>query len=483
MAETSAGAVLQDLLATVPREVVGAAEILSLPHSTDDSMAVDLVRRFSSANGTTIAAVAEVKRLPFIGPAGRGRWKIASPMREALEARLQENQELVVEIDAYLAERFATDAAALPSGAAAARELRWRSVYHRVSVSPTTAFAELDAFVERAASVGQLSDVQAAVELTERRSPLLADYQIEVAYVVGRSAYAFGDDEVAEDRFLRVWQSDTDPHRRIVSGHLLGVIWSRRNREPWWSRSEDVLTAAAELAAGTGERYGEAVILTTLGTLQLRLGGDERIGQAERALRRSLEIGSHLGAHQGLALSSLGAVLSRQGSRSQLLEAEGLLRQSLELLPRDAQGAAEDRLANVLGQLGTTSGLEEAEQLLTKRLAEETDLRDVAVSLNMLASTLVRRGDPELLPRAEAAIERSIELGKQSENPRHTAMALLTGSFVAEKAGDLPKAIARMEELISINQGLGLEHEVARSQKRVAALRARSPTKRQLGQG
>ncbi|MGO9873184.1 MAG: hypothetical protein ACLPVY_05235, partial [Acidimicrobiia bacterium] len=450
---SSSSAVLDDLLSTLPQETVGAAELLSVPHWVDDSTAIDLISRFSAANGTTVAALADVKRLPFVSPLGADQWKVASPAREILAGRIEENRELSRRVDGYLADRFAAHAEPLPNDARAARELRWVSIYHRMPVAPQSAFAELDAFVDRAASVGQLSDMRAAVELTERRSRWLVNYQVEVAFVVGRTAYEFGDWGTAEDRFLRVWESDTDSHRRIVSGHLLGVIWSKRNREPWWSKAEQVLSDAAALAHAHGERYGEAMILTTLGTLRLRLGGERRLEQAESVLRRSLELGAHRGGMmEGLALSSLGAVLVRRGSPAQLLEAEVILRRSLAVLPADAQGAVEDRLANVLGRLGGQPRLREAEQLLNRRLEQEMSAEETAVTLNMLATTLMRRGDVTLLPSAEDAAQRSIGLGKELGNQRHTAMALLTGSFIAEKSGDLTLSIARMEELIEINE-------------------------------
>jgi hypothetical protein len=317
--------------------------------------------------------------------------------------------------------------------------------------------------------------MRAAVELTEQRSPWLTDHQIEVAYIVGRYAYSTGDVSTAEDRFLRVWGSGTDAHRKVVSGHLLGVIWSRRNREPWWSKAEQVLTDAASLAREIGDRYGEAMILTTLGTLQLRMGGRERLANAEAALRRSLEVGAGLGGvSEGLALGSLGAVLARRGSRAELLEAEGVLRRSLELLPAGSEEIVEDRLVNVLGRLGGTSRLSEAEQFLVARLQHELEPEALAVTLNVLATTLLRRRDAALLPRAEEAVDRSIQLGKEVGNRRHTAMALLTGSFIAERAGDLALAIARMEEVIAINEDLGLAEAVRSSSDRLAELRSRT---------
>ena len=103
---------LEDLLSTLPQQVVGAAELWSssLIGQTIPT-AVDLVSRFSGANGNTVAVVAEVKRLPFVSPMGADRWKIGSPEREILAGRLERNDaDLARQVDAYLAERLAADA-------------------------------------------------------------------------------------------------------------------------------------------------------------------------------------------------------------------------------------------------------------------------------------------------------------------------------------------------------------------------------------
>jgi hypothetical protein len=465
--------VLEDLLATLPPQAVRAAEVLSLAHWTDDSTAVDLVTRFTSANGTTVAAVAEVKRLPFVSPVGTSRWKLGSPEREVLEERFRGREpELAPKVDTYLADRLQLASTFVPNNSPTARQLKWQSIYHRIAVTPAAAFVELDSFVDRATSVRQLSDVHAAVRLTELRRPWLDDYEIEIAYVVGRSAYEFGDLTTAEDRFLRVWGSEADTHRRIVSGHLLGVIWSKRNHEPWWSKAEEVLDAAASLAQESGDRYGEGVILTTLGSLQLRIGGERRLRDAEQALRRSVELQvGGLGA--GMALGALGAVLMRRGSRARLLEAENILRRSLAVLPSDQADSAVDRLANVLKRLGGETRLKEAEALLQQRLENEADPLARAITLNALAGVLMQRTDQSSLEKAEDAARRSVELGKELGHARHTAMALLTGSFVAEKSGNVSLAISRMEEVVQINQQLGLNRDVEESRGRLDRLRSK----------
>lgn len=466
--------ILDDLLSTLPVEVARAAELFSLPHSLDDPTAVDLVQRFTSANGSSSVAVAEVKRLPFVSPLGVDRWKVADSLREALVHRVERTPDLAREVDAFLADRLAISAQELPDESPAARQLRWRSIYHRLPVSPKDALGELDDFVERAASARQLSDLRAAAELTEQRNRWLAGYKAEVAYIVGRSAYAFKDFDTAEDRFLLVWQADNDDHRRMVSGHLLGAIWSKRGRQSDWIKAEQILEEAAPLARDCRDPYGESVILTTLGTVQSKIGGKDRLESAEKKLRRSLEISAQTGTgSSGLALGTLGAVLFRLGSRTQLLEAEDLLRRGIELLPYEARGAIEDRLARVLGRLGGEERLKEAEALLARRVKEETDPRDVAITLHMLAQTLMRRGDETSLTKADEAAVQSIKLGREIGNPRHTAMALLTGSFIAEKSGNLSLAILRMEETVAINEGLGLAHQVEKSTKRLLALRAR----------
>jgi hypothetical protein len=228
------------------------------------------------------------------------------------------------------------------------------------------------------------------------------------------------------------------------------------------------------LAREDGDRFGEGVILTTLGTTQVRLGGAEEVHEAELSLRRSVEVFAGVnGRREGLALGALGSVLFQKGTPADLKEAEKVLRRGLELLPPGSHGVIEDRLARVLGRLGGEENVAEAERLVNKRLGEGGDLFDNAITLNMLAQTLMRRRDLRSLRKAEEAAAKSVALGRELDNARHLAMALLTYSWVAEKLGDGEGAITAMEEVVEINEGFGFEQHVAKSRKRLQTLRSR----------
>ena len=214
------------------------------------------------------------------------------------------------------------------------------------------------------------------------------------------------------------------------------------------------------------------MILTTLGSVQTRLGGNERLAEAESALRRSLELRAALGgADDALGLSALAALLVRRGGRPRLLEAERLLRAALHAPRGVGQESMSDRLAQVLLRLGDAARLAEAETLLRERIRVSDDDFELAVTRNTLAAVLLRRGTREDLREAEDAIRESIEGGRRTGNRRHVAMALLTGSWIAERRGDMALAISRQEEMIQINRGLGLTREVARAEERLAKLR------------
>jgi tetratricopeptide (TPR) repeat protein len=462
----------EDIASALPESAAGALELISIPHWVDDDLAGALSAAFGASNGTTAAAIAAVKALPFVAPHGRHEWGLAGPARSHFHARVQLKTDLYSAVNEYLADHFGNLSLRFDSRAAPlAREADWRSLYHLAPGAPKAALDGLTKFADNAASTNRLSDLKAAADLTELRRPAFTGFEAEVSYVLGRYAYARDDWVTAEAHFSVVWENDADLHRRLVSGHLLGVIWASKSRQPWWGRAEIALREAAELARRTGDRRGEAMVLTTLGTVLSRLGGAPRFDEAERALRRSLELWGHnAGSEAAFAMSSLASVLIRGGSRAQLIEAETLLREAHELAG-DAGESMVDRLAQVLLRLGHSARLAEAEALLQSRLRVGAVGMDRAITLNTLAAVLLKKGGSGDLRDAEAAIGESIEIGRQSKNPRHVAMALLTGSWIAERRGDTSLAIARQEEMIEVNRELGLTREVERAQARLLRLR------------
>jgi tetratricopeptide (TPR) repeat protein len=235
-----------------------------------------------------------------------------------------------------------------------------------------------------------------------------------------------------------------------------------------------VLKEASILAQETGDEYGEAVTLTSLGALQHRVGGADRLRDAERNLRRSASLArGSSGIGEGMALGALGAVLLQKGTKRDLEEAEKVLRRALELLPQDAQRVAEDRLSRVLQRRGGEEKLAEAEEMVKRRLIKGGGDLDTAITLNMLAQILLRRGDTAALRRAREASDHSVRLGRELSNKRHLAMALLASAYIAEKLGEGERALASLEEVVALNRDLGLTQQARRAEGSLREMKAR----------
>jgi tetratricopeptide (TPR) repeat protein len=468
---------LTDLLETMPPEVVGALELVAVPHWTDDPLAIALMERFGETNGTSPRALGEIKSLPFIGPHGHDGWRVVAPVADALRSRLERDRVLALDVEAFLARWLAQSEQQLPSSEPQARELQWRAIYHLTAVEPSTALGQLDRFMSDALPSDRQSDLRAAVQLIRARRHLLHGFDAEMMFIEGRYAFANGDYPGAESCFLAVWDSSTDPHRRVVAGHLLGVIRSKRAA---WREAEAILCATVMLAHETGDGKGEATTLTTLGSMLAHQGGKKRLELADGMLRYALELSSGEAATAGpgevydraLLLSALGGVLSQRGGDG-LYEAEAHLQESLEIAPPSLRSSIIDRFADVLSRLGGRARFGMAEQVLRDYLATAgTTGQDEAVKLHTLVDVMLRSGQGDL-SEAKELIERSIELGRASGDIRHEAMASFTASRVAERRCDLPEALRLMRRVTELNEQLGLETELRESQRRVRKLERR----------
>src|SRR5687768_10940438 len=96
----------EELSAALPEDVAGALELLSVPHWIDDVLATEIVSGFGTANGTTMRAVADVKRLPFISPHGRRGWRVAGSARDHFNSRMEGKAVLYRSLNEYLASYF-----------------------------------------------------------------------------------------------------------------------------------------------------------------------------------------------------------------------------------------------------------------------------------------------------------------------------------------------------------------------------------------
>jgi tetratricopeptide (TPR) repeat protein len=471
-------ATLTQLLDTMPAELVGSLELVSIPHWTDDALAVALMERFGATNGGTRQALGELKALPFVSPHGHDSWRVVEPIASALRARVERNVALALDVNEFLATWLASCEKQLPSDEPRARELQWRSIYHRAVVDPGPALGQLDRFMSSALPTRRHSDLRAALELTQVRQPWLHEFEAEVTFVEGQYAYNTNDDETAERCFAAVWESNTDHRRRIVAGHLLGVIRSKRSA---WVEAETILRETVALAHEMGDVKGEAVTLTTLARLLARQGGEERLEVADGVLRYALDLSSGdasaFGAgdtyNRAMLLSTLGGVLSQRGGTRRLQEAEEHLLESLAIAPMMLRSSIIDRFANVLSRLGGARRLRTAERVLREYVeSPDTKDQDAAIKLNTLVNVMLRSKRSDLT-EAQRLIQRSIDLGRASGKKRHEAMASYTASRVAEQRGDFPAAIRLMRRVLKLNEELGLDENIRQSRRRLRSLERR----------
>lgn len=132
-----------------------------------------------------------------------------------------------------------------------------------------------------------VGDIRAVVDLTRSQHEWLADKELDVGYYEGRLAYELGDWSLAEEKLKPVWESSADRRKRLFSGHFLGSIWARPDSGAHWDDAEATLLAAARLAAEMDDLRGEAMILNTLGALQVRR---DEINKARGDHRRAEEV-------------------------------------------------------------------------------------------------------------------------------------------------------------------------------------------------
>jgi serine/threonine protein kinase/tetratricopeptide (TPR) repeat protein len=220
--------------------------------------------------------------------------------------------------------------------------------------------------------------------------------------------------------------------------------------------ARDSFEATLELARGAGHRRLEAEALTRLGEVAGRRGDYQ---EAVDLLRAALQIDRDLGDRSGtgLKLANLGMAYTAIGVYHR---ADRYLRKALEL--HEALGHAGlmgdvvVHLGEVSAELGDTAGaralLEQAAGMAAARGDVRTELRARA----RLARALLDAGltsptsGPELLADAESIA--TAVLTRASEHNLRTSRvrALHVLSRLAERAGDLPLAIAREEEATAL---------------------------------
>jgi tetratricopeptide (TPR) repeat protein len=479
------------LCEVLPQPVVQATELCALPHSLDDALGYGIIRNFANVDGTARAVWAEVKQLPFVYPYEDKSWQFAESARTYFVARLERRNGTYLALHRYLKEHLEADRQRVQdANTPKARELDWRITYHLAALDAQAAIERLLEIGEQAARANRLADMRGILDLFGEQARWLAPYQVERVYFEGRYAYARHDYRTAESCFEFVWEHGRLGLMKAIAGHLLGIIWMRRQKRDWLRRAETVLRESLQIEEHLGNHYGEAMVLNSLGSVLVELGGRKRLEEAEKLYRHSIALRPQVGDVHGeaMALNSLGGVLVRLGGKKKRIEAEMLYRRSLKLLRElgDRHGVAMvltslggvlvdlggrkrleeaevlyrqcleierqldnprgqamvlNSLGGVLSKLGGQERLEAAEAFYRRSLELRHQVGDVygeAQTLNSLGRVLVKLGTQERLVEAEAILQRSLEIGKELGRRRHQAMVLTSLADVAEAMGNIP---------------------------------------------
>jgi DNA-binding SARP family transcriptional activator len=222
------------------------------------------------------------------------------------------------------------------------------------------------------------------------------------------------------------------------------LFQNRNYLEDWRFCSELALSAARWV----GDRLGEAVMLHSLGTLEIVSWAYEAaFDHLEPALRLFEEVGEKEG-EKGRALVLRNLALCER-HRCDLDTARDLGHRSLELFRAVGDRYAEAHVLGLLSQIELERGFPQASLVLSSEAVARSrglgTVRGEAQSTVRLAEALIHQGDGA---RAEEACQRALELVRDSGDRRGEAHALRALGEALWRQGKIEKAEAVLEQAL-----------------------------------
>jgi tetratricopeptide (TPR) repeat protein len=284
---------------------------------------------------------------------------------------------------------------------------------------------------------------------------------IEPNYYRGLTAYLEGSWFEADRCLTLVAESQQVRIETAIAYHLLGVMNSKRRFK--LKRAEDLLRSSLSIGEAIGDRYHQAQVKHTLGTVIQGRKPEE----AEELLRSSLSLGEAIGQrhHQAQVKHSLGMFLQYRNPR----EAEALLRQSLSIEEEMGHLLHAAEVMHTLGKVIRSRKPQEAVGLLRASLVARRDLRDRHGTATVMHTLAIALGEIE--PQgAEDLLRESLsilrELGDQhgqaevmntlgrmiwSSKPREAEDYLRRSLYILRRSGD-----RRGQGLVLLNLGTAM---------------------------
>lgn len=232
MPEASAAVAVGAVVEALTEQGAGAAlELLAVAESFDDRLAEELLEQFAGTNGNTTQVLATVKSLPFLLRIDTRQWTLQPAVRAALVASLRDRQEdLFRAASAFLTERFVERVEG--SSGRPEREALWFAALQTLPIDAERTIDCLETLTNQATSVNRSGDVDASAALAAGSAELRDKHAPEVAYFVGRQAYARNDRDRAAREFRHVLDGSQRQQMRAIAGHLLANILLRQDGDP-----------------------------------------------------------------------------------------------------------------------------------------------------------------------------------------------------------------------------------------------------------
>jgi tetratricopeptide (TPR) repeat protein len=419
-----------------------ALQLLAVAESLDDALACSLLERFAGTNGSTPSTVAAVKSLPFVVRRDGDGWRFLPAVRDELLGELRaRDDDRFVAVSQFLSRRF--EEIAGDEASREAREARWRAAIHALPIDVDVVLDHLEQLSNGAVGLNRASDLDSSVELTRRHPGAFRDRAPEVAYFVGRQAYAKQRWEIAEARF-RAALATHRPSMRATALRLLANILLRRRGDA--DEAVRLARESLEIESRLRHPHNRAITQVTLARALLRASSGAAPGEVLDVLDDALRT-------LGLERDTRGQCLA--------LNARGSYHRR-----RDDYESAEHDFQNALS------------------LARVEDMPDqIMLILVSLADVLLARGGRRRLEQARSLLGESERIARQAHDDYQIAVIVNARSRIAEGMGDHERAIELAYEELELRRSLGRQEEVRLTQQRIAKLQRNSRRRGGRGRG
>lgn len=435
---------LEAFLSILPDGIVRALTVLSAAVSLTDEVATTLINQCAFSEFEAVSIIRCLRASDFIVERN-SEWHFEPSARATLLDQLYKEQELARAAHSVL-QRLTQEADSAFAGDSVPTYLTWpvgRAYHTTLFDSDEGLDLYKEAFTGRPTGDQWLLGVLAE---EQQKAGLLPSTLIAPSYFRGMIAYRERQWREAEGYFRKVVESREISQEVATALHLLGIILHRRHRD---KDAEKLMRRSLEMEEHLGDSHSQAKVLHSLGNLL----GRRKLKESIEHLRRSLELLSLKGREdlrgQAQVLQSLGNLLGSQ--RKNKKKAEEMLRRSLKIERRLSNQHGQAQVMHNLANLVAQSNFTEAETLFRNSLKLLEQVGDLYGQAQVLHSwgKVVKSRD---LERAETLLRRSLSLGEKIRNLDHQVQVLNSLGDVSRQRKQWTNAREHYQRVIDLNR-------------------------------